>query len=78
MLNPHNPSRKEENVGKLKQKEYFASHAPPAPFVFGFCLCRGSVRAFPVFWLRLFQFKGWKITSCLNCFAKLNWQCARG
>jgi len=27
MLNPHIPSRKEENAQKLKQNEFFASHA---------------------------------------------------
>ena len=27
MLNPHNPSRNEENAQKLKQNEFFASHA---------------------------------------------------
>jgi hypothetical protein len=29
MLNPHNPSRNEENAQKLKQNEFFASHARP-------------------------------------------------
>jgi hypothetical protein len=27
MLNPHNPSRNEKNAQKLKQNEFFASHA---------------------------------------------------
>jgi hypothetical protein len=27
MLNPHNPSGNEENAQKLKQNEFFASHA---------------------------------------------------
>jgi hypothetical protein len=27
MLNPHIPSRNEENAQKLKQNEFFASHA---------------------------------------------------
>jgi len=27
MHNPHNPSRNEENAQKLKQNEFFASHA---------------------------------------------------
>jgi hypothetical protein len=29
MLNPHIPSRNEENAQKLKQNEFFASHARP-------------------------------------------------